>query len=492
MGIRSYIASRTVQFLAANSQWEGHERNTFRRRPYVDLSTPDKQLNYGDRDALLSESRNLRQTYGIASNVLRTFGNYCVGQCEADWSSGDEAWDEQAEAFWMDSMANIDATGQDDLPSMARKGIGLMIGDGDVGFIKTLKAGFPQLIPVEADRIRNLSTHLDVDKDDGWVGGVRVDAMGRSLAYRIWQRGFIYGFRDMQVVTAQDFVHLKDPDRFDGVRGVTHFSRGALNHMRDLKEIVEAEKKSVKVASKLALLIKTMAGGIGSSAVNLFGSKQTDPGNNYTEEVPDGIIKRLLPGEDATVFESKRPSENVMKLIEFVIRDIAISLDLPFGWVWSMAGLPGPAVRMDSVRAERTFNRTMDLIERIFLNVVCSWVINWGMQSGRVPFNPNWRRWKWQRPAHVSIDYGRESKADLEEHARGWLSGQDAAAARGGNFYKTIEEKIRETKYTIERCKAEGVPIEMVMAFPTTKSEAEIDAMEKQQEQPIPMEEEKA
>lgn len=431
------------------------------------LKGTDEETAGGTRDELISLSRDLRKKFGIAGNVLRKYGRFCIGSCEVDFQTGDPSWDEQAEALWATHCRLIDYTGQCDMRSIGRIGVASMIGDGDVGFEKRVDRGFPQIRPIEADRIRD--ENFVQGKSNPWeatASGVRVNATGEVIGWKVWDRDGNGGFKNPRVIEANNFILLKDPERFDGFRGVTHFSRGALNHMRDLKEILSAEKKGVKMAAKLAMVIKKVLGGTPRTAVNLFpASTDSKSISLHGEELPDGLIKYLLPGEEAQAFESGRPHPNVIALLEWLIRDISISLDLPYSVVWNMAGLPGPAVRAEMKSAERTFREKTELVERALLEPLCSWITNWAMQNGRLPFNPKWYQFQFHRPPTLTIDVGRESAANLAEHERGVLTGSEICQERGKTFDWVIRQKAREARLSLDVAEEFNVPVQMVTAL---------------------------
>lgn len=464
---KSTFANGAVRFLASNSTMD-FGKTVARRRPRPNLVSSDNELNYGTREEMMSEARNLCRTFGVANRIMRQYANYCIGTCEIDFATGVPEWDEAAEEFWRTSMQIIDVVGSLNLPAIGRMMVMHMLRDGDIGFIKTTENGFPQIQAIEADRLRNSSALLDVDQDPTQVGGVKVDRIGRPLSYRVWDREFSMGYKNPREINAADFIHIKDPDRFDGVRGLTHYSRGALNHLRDLKEILQAEKKGVKMHSKIALLIKKVTGGLPRGQVSMFGTKDDGSGTNYTEEIPDGMIKYMLPDEDAVPFLSNRPSPTFAGFLEFLIHDIAISLELPVGFVWAMLGT-GPAVRLESKQAERTFAGKIDLLEWQFFNPLASWVIGWAMENGQLPFNRNWYKFKFTRPSHPSIDVGRESKADMDEHERGVISGGEIAAQRGQNIFKVFEARGREGQAAMEVAKKYKVPVEWILKIPKDK-----------------------
>ena len=236
--------------------------------------------------------------------------------------------------------------------------------------------------------------------------------------------------------------------------------------MRDMLEIVRAEKKGVKLASKLALFVQKMTGAADPEQILNFGRKSDDTNTRHTEEIDDGVIKYMFPGEKVESPMSGRPSAAWQGFMEFLVRDMAISFDLPYAFVWSMAGLPGPAVRMESKQAERTFSEWIDEAESQMIDPTVSWVINDAMEQKRLAFNPFWMKFQVCRPAHVSIDVGRESDKDLKEHERGFITAGEIIEARGGNEERTMRRRARSWKRAAEIAEQEGVPFGAIMQIP--------------------------
>jgi hypothetical protein len=429
----------------------------------------DTEYNFGNREKMMSEARALCQTFGIASNILGKYANYCVGTGEIDWNTGNPDWDELAEEQWRTQLKLVDVAGEHDLPSMAKLGVRSKKRDGDVGFIKTKENGFPQLQAIEADRVRANAFPFNSDYDKTNIGGVKVSRVGRPISFKVWERMIWEGFENPVEVPAESFIFWKEKKRFDGVRGITAFESGALNRMRSIKDILTAEQKAVLVNSKWAVLINRENPLAQASKLNIgFGPKQDGTaGPLYTEEIHDGLIQRLGINEKAASFQSNRPGTTFQGFIEFLIRDIAVSLELPVGFVWSMLGLTGPSVRLESKQAEKTFQAEIDDLERSFLNPYASWWVNWAMfESKQLPPNPNWHRFEFNRPSHPSIDVGRESKADLDELGACVTSEVDLANERGRNVYKTLRKKARFAQAVLATAKEFSVPVEMLVAPP--------------------------
>jgi len=349
-------------------------------------------------------------------------------------------------------------------PSMMKLAVRSALRDGDLGFGKTKRSGIPQLIAFEGDRIRTASHRSGADFFDGWVGGVRSNGFGMATSYRVWERTRHGQLQNPTEWAAKDFIHYSGVrQRFDSVREPTHFTAGTLNHMRDMLEIVRAEKKGVKVASKIALYVQKLTEAANPSTLLARDTKPDGSGvTRHTEEIDDGVIRYMFPGETVTSPMSGRPSAAWQGFIQFLIADIAVSFDIPFSFVWTMLGLNGPAVRMEAKQAERTFDEWSDETEAQLINPTVSWVITDAMENGLLPFNPFWMKFTVARPAHPSIDVGRESEKDLKEHKRGWTSSRLIVSARGGNSRRAMKQKAKDYKEALEIAESEGVPVEVI------------------------------
>jgi hypothetical protein len=150
-------------------------------------------------------------------------------------------------------------------------------------------------------------------------------------------------------------------------------------------------------------------------------------------------------------------------------------LELPFGFVWAMLGT-GPAIRLDSRLAEKTFSDKADLLEEQLFDPVCAWIINWEMNvSKRLRFNPNWMLYTFPRPSHPSIDVGRESRADLDELDRGITCEIDLAQDRGKNAVKMLRKKAKFQRAARDIATEFKLPLEALIGSFTEKTKSVID-----------------
>lgn len=419
---------------SVTGQWEGNERDRFRDRPTAVKASEDLHLDYGTRENLIAESRSLCQTFGLTTRILRQYANYVVGSCKVQFLTRDKGWNDRTEESCWNWSQVCDYRQTLTLQQKARLSVVGMLRDGDSFHAKIEEDGYPQLQDIEADRVGNYSGGLVNVDQAGIIGGVLLDRRSRPRAYRTWERAPKYeSFVNPKDLPASQVMHVFDPLRFDATRGVTHF-HAALNRLRSLKSTLDAEQVAQDTASRIAMLVKSASGPprVASGGIPVLSSDKNAKGNDIlVRDLSKGAVMYQYPGDSAEAFMSSRPGDGWLKLAEVFIREIALSLDLPFEFVWNMAGLTGPAVRLMSKQAERTFRAKQDILEGRFLNPSIAWWVNFEMQAGRLPFNAEWYKFKVQRPAHPTIDAGRDSAANMNEFDHGLITEEEMAEERG-------------------------------------------------------------
>jgi len=149
------LSGDALVYNASARHWEGHENSRRRGQRTIRLVSNDTDLNFGTREGIMSEARDLCQKFPICNSFLDKFASYCVHpQLKVQYFTDDDEWNEAAERNWQTFVANADFQGNHTLTAMARLAVKSMKRDGDVFFIKTIDNGFPKLQAVEADRNR--------------------------------------------------------------------------------------------------------------------------------------------------------------------------------------------------------------------------------------------------------------------------------------------------------------------------------------------------
>lgn len=440
-------------------EWQGWEHTRERNRGNVRLAGEETDLNWGTREGMLSEARRLCQTFPICDAILERFADYCVHPSgKVKWATPDHEWNKLAENYWLAWGKQCDAVGQNTFPQFLRIGIKSMKRDGDVFFHKENQNGLPKLRAIEGDRCtsaRGGPIGYDVPLPSNvarQVAGVNVDSEGRTVSFRICARSGYGFFQDEQTISADEMFHLYSPMRFETYRGVTAFHT-VLNDFRDLKETHDAEKLASKLAS-YQTIVERNAIGQARGNINPFGdplAPSNDP--RKLENIEAGVKSYIAHGDSVEMFMSERPAEGWRWFIQYLIRGAAVGLHLPFEFVWDMSQLGGASLRLMSKQAERTFTAEMDNIEDRLIDPVVSWVINDAMMTGKLPFNTDWYHFAALRPAHPTVDIGRESSANLSELANGVRTEDSICEEQGFDGHSVRVQRAGEVIHRLSLAK---------------------------------------
>jgi len=427
-------------------RYEAANTSRLRQNSTYTAQSPESSNYQRDRFQIIKQARDLAENEPICKSILTKISNYALGKIKYQAMSGDAAWDNEAEAYFMEWALRADLSGRHSFKSLCQL---LLIGgyrDGDGGFalVNDPDTNEIRLMSIEADRIGDPN---NTTVTEGYCGGIEFDkATGRPLLYRIYHRGIqSSAYTPEADIPADSFIHFFDPMRMDQYRGISAFA-SSLNTIRDIHEILDAEKMAVKMGSSITGIVKSemgdpLAGDIFKDVVqDPTGSSRT----NNIETMEPGTWRYLQPGEDIKTFENNRPSQAFQGFLQMLVRQIALSVNLPYGFVYDLSGLSGPTVRQDSAQAEREFQRVQSLFTDRVLNPIKQKVIARAISNGDLKQIPNWNKGKWQFPAHVTIDVGRESQAAVQEVAAGMRTLADWYGEQGKDADEELEQSAKE------------------------------------------------
>jgi capsid protein len=413
-----------------------------RERTYLPAVVGDSSqtLTRYNRTESLGLSRFLCANMGIFRAPIDDMALYAVGpgltpksQIENDYLAAIHeayfgAWAEQADLSGQHTFGQIQG--------LACKAVDR---DGDIGFNMYAPGAS------EIGQLQIIEGHRIEGDDDGFIDGVKSDPKGQPIQYRV-KTGKTYIDLD-----AGNFILLHEPDRADQRRGITSMAH-ALAHTRDILDTLGYEKIGIKMASAIGLAIKTQTGmqDTGTGFVE-NGFRATDTGGLPWETFQAGMIPRLKVGESIDSFQSDRPGEAFMRFVDFLIRDIAVGMGLPFEFVWDVASAKGSGSRFILAKAQRRFEQRQALLINRFLNRVYRWVIAKGIKRKEIPAAPFWWLVKWNTPAKPTVDMGREAQANRDDLKYGNRTLQEDAGERGEDWRDIRVQKEIESRDLLDR-----------------------------------------
>lgn len=403
------------------------------------------------RVRMLAKARSLYGNDGFARGSINDIARYSVGSgLIPQAQTEDSAWNDAAEAFWREWCKVADVTGRYHFNRLQRILSIAIDRDGDVGVVLVKTAtGFPQLQVIESHRIGDGADAGGTQGDGSeWFDGVRVNVAGRPLAYRVVTVD-AFGAKQTREIPASDFILLFDGERADMVRGVTALYH-AINTLHDRKDILDYEKVGQKKDAQTWALLKTKSGD--ADPADWTDEEVTVDGKKVVfAESRAGETKVIATDEDMTPWTSNRPSPAFTGFLDHLIRDMATGLGVPYEFIWNPERLGGTAQRFVLEKAQRRFRERQDLMETMLLNRLWFWVISSAIQRGDLaPVKDAWRV-RWQRPAELTVDAGRDANNDREDVKMGLMTEAEHFGRRGMDWQNERSQKEREVDDLLER-----------------------------------------
>ena len=428
-------------------------------------SVPNDYTESRDRLELIRQARDLNENFGLFASIIRKLSIYALGRVRYRAHTGNADLNKQIDGYIKSRSLNCDVSDRYSLPELARMALCETLVAGDVFclFRNTEGGTAPQLI--EADRVGG---DIGIPVKIGEFGGVRFDPdTGRVINYDIYDRTPAGGYINRRDIPSQNMAHIIDPERYDRYRGISAFAP-VLNDMRDLKEVMAACLIGVKF-SEYHAGIMTGGSGIPNDPSSYFSpsSEKFSSGEPMTEtKLTPGTIQHI-PGDYKLDFmKSERPSGQFQSYLELLIRTISSALCLPYGFVYSLSGLGGPAARMDAAQAQRVIEHWQAVIKERFLRPVASrWILD-GVANGEIQVSAGTRLTDgvWQFAPRLTIDVGRESAAGIDEIRAGLRTRADWWDEEGKDSDQEMEIIRDEALKIINDAKAlsesTGLPIE--------------------------------
>lgn len=455
--------------------YEGARNNRSRQGPQL-LQGSESSRNQFDRIQLMKNARELAENTGFVKSILLKMTTYVCGDIRYQAKTGNTKIDSQYEDYFESWSRNCDLTGRHTFRELVQLAMMSTIRDGDMGFkIRRINDQF-KLQSIEADRIGG---PFAVMATSNYYSGITLDDDGVPLSYRIYERTPNNTYPKFQEVPAVEFVHFFDPFRLDQYRGVTAF-HASITTIRDIHEILEFEKMAVKWGSSKAGIITSQTGADDSN-VNFDTTQQDAVGNTMqVESMEPGAVTRLASGEDMKLFENNRPSTTFAGFLETLYREIALSLNLPYGFVYDLSNLAGPAARLESAQAQRCFHRWQMLLKDKLLDRVKNLILLNGISNGEIPKIKSWMNGKWLFPAHPTIDVGRESAANLNENRQGLKSAAKIFGEQGEDVEDELRQIAKEARLKLDLAKEYDVPVTMI-SLPTSNVPADVLTLDSSQ-----------
>jgi lambda family phage portal protein len=410
-----------------------------------------------ERYSLIRAARDLADNFPPVRSLLLKFATYVSGRIAYQARTGNREADTAIERYWQKWCNDCDFLGRHNFTTLLQLAVTAMLRDGDCGFIIVRDREDLKLQSVEADRIGSPYDQTDTDK---YIGGINVDDYGRPVSYTIFTRTINNQYISPTDIVAKEFIHLFDAARLDEYRGRSAFAT-ALNATRDLQEAIKAEVQAIKYASYQSGVITTESGAADAGDYFARGNSNDQGQVARLQSLDPGTVNYLSAGEKMEMFKSDRPTGAFGEFIRLVQAHICMAVGLPYGFAFD-ADKSGPMARMEAAMAERTFLRWRGLLEGQFLNRIKNVILLDAASRGLIPDSEYLLDGRWCWPAKVSIDYGREARADIELWKAGLKTAGQIYSDMGEDYEEALRARAKEAAMIVALGAEMNIPSEYI------------------------------
>lgn len=369
------------------------------RRPFVTSTlSEDKELRPHDRQAIISQGRDLLRNFALAGFMVRKHLQYVASfafeaTCRAEPGASEErkreidAFNELFEEkirVWQ-QRRNCDLAQRHCFSELLELIETHRVFDGDVG---VLKVGGGRIQIIEGDRIRNPvdpawqnTTMLWPDYE--WVHGVKVGRTGRAFRYAINRRLPEGGFEFEREVPAENLFLTGYYTRIDQIRGVAKLAP-VIEIFAHLHEGIGYALAKAKLGQLLGIFSTHKEDDFEDGDKNASGMSTVN-------EITEALIDKFGPeiahiaaktGDTVEMVNANTPSNEFQAFCVMVIRLIFAALDIPYSFFdGDAANYYGQKGELDNYVDSCKLKQT-DLIE--LLDELTEWLVREWVADGEL------------------------------------------------------------------------------------------------------------
>lgn len=457
--------------LARMQYYAGAEPGISRPTPNQ-LSTPEDYKQAYERIVLIRAAREMEEDYGFFDGLLDDFETYVVGeQLVYEPNTGDEAANKLIRDYLEWQFDQCDYSQRLDLTKISQLAVRSMKRDGECGFIPVDVGDSIKLRYYSGDLIGNPMVGANIGP--GNYNGIIVDPATESpVIYQLYKRvPKLNAYNFDRDVPADQFWHYYDPFRMQQFHGVTVF-KNAIRDGFDIDQILEFTKMNIKWRSSQLPTVHTETGRPRGAGIGYFGWGGAGPGSpnpngNATNAsgVPqpmsvqvDGVTTTYLKLDEHVMdYPHDFPNQQLHVSLEEFRRQCCKGAKVPYEFAYrSEAG--GVVQRFWVDKAMKTFGKDKFLLKRTLLNRYKNRAIQKGIDTGFLDLTSFGLlsqdiarfRGRWNMGEEVSVDYMRETEADIKQMEAGVMSPQDYASSKNRNLGDVRAEIKAHTKAIFE------------------------------------------
>lgn len=450
-----------------------------------------------DRPRLVAASRFFEQRNGLAVRLGQVFCDFVVGPSGlvATPATPDPLWNSAARIYWDRTQRDL-VIGHQAVANF-RVAQGLLAWrwffDGEVFILLTQDdSGAPKIQIIESHAVQNPPNAPRLGRNLQLVDGVIVDRLGIPRAYYVAEYDATGKPASWARYDASQIIHLLDPASTSEIRGSPMLAP-VLADLHALMDLEEYEIRAAYDAAEKTMIFKLADGEFMDTDLRRSILEGTGPTTNpedflrqrleaYQESVGGRAIA-LRVGEDTTIVEPKRPTDEQRFFWEYLIGKICAGVGIPKQLVMPYS-VQGTVARADFAAARASMaGKTsvfIDVVRKIY-----TYCIFRGISRGELPGQPaQWNAVNIRPPRQIDVDVGRNSAAMLAELKAGATHFELVYGPMGLDWAEELEKRAQQLAFIRDLAERYGVdPAQITEIAETTQPEtAQTD------ERPLPEE----
>jgi len=442
------------------SQWEDFTKPFWWN---IFFGPSDKHIQASDVATLCSHSRRLYANLGPLRVAIQDKAMYAVGRHWLPVFKGSDQDFKSAAQDWLVHnfypVCNVLGTEFDFQTTLWLLSIQLDIYSEAFIYLTETDEGYPQIQLVPRYRVAQPRKPGATDRNGRLIGGpydgylckdgVVKNRSGRAIAFSV--HGDAEDGSEDALVNTDDMIRLRELEIGDETRAIPATAHG-INQGRSILSLLQNEQRFLELASRIAILESNDLGGLDpndpSAALRIVPAapsatldaeaapaRNEGPARTAYEEFQDAAQTRYFSaknGGKVQAFQFNRPAKEWHDFIGVQLRFL-IDPVWPYYLVDREGELGGANCRALAARANRLVQDRQDLLRKAARRIVQYGVAK-GSKIGRIPSCDEWYLWDFTLPPRITVDFGRDAKAELLEIEGEILDPAEPVEARGKSY----------------------------------------------------------
>jgi hypothetical protein len=429
----------------------------------------DRSIQASDVETLCSHSRRLYANLGPLRTAIQDKAMYAVGRHWLPVFKGSDQAFKLAAQDWLVHnfypVCNVLGQEFDFQTTLWLLSVHLDVFAEVFIYLTEADNGYPQIQLVPRHRVNQPRKPGSIDRNAKLVGGpydgylckqgVVKNKAGRAIAFHVL--GDAEDGSEDQFVNTDDMVRLRELEIGDETRAIPATSHG-INQGRSILSLLQNEQRFLELASRIALIENNELGGLDpNDPQNALLVRPAPPGGNLDgepapqnparsayDEYQEQAQTRYFRGKDGgslTPFQFQRPAKEWHDFIGVELRFL-IDPIWPYYLVDREGELGGANCRALAARANRLVQDRQDLLRKAARRIVQYGVAK-GSKIGRIPESDEWWMWDFTLPPRITVDFGRDAKAELLEIEGEIMDPAEPIEARGKSYEEFLFQFYR-------------------------------------------------